>query len=141
MLLVNHPIPSIILPALYGFSHISHPSVNMIMKLRLSLLLYFLLGIGMFSHAQDKPQAPGKPPKVENGPDALPVVVKSHKKGQKLPPPPPPPKVAAMDKPGAPKSLKHSAPAPPPPLAHPRKVKTEKPPKPDAPPLPDDKAH
>ncbi|MCA6454851.1 MAG: DUF3108 domain-containing protein, partial [Chitinophagaceae bacterium] len=45
------------------------------------------------------------------------------------------------DKPGAPKSLKHSAPAPPPPLAHPRKVKTEKPPKPDAPPLPDDKAH
>ncbi|MCA6454860.1 MAG: hypothetical protein IM584_01870, partial [Chitinophagaceae bacterium] len=64
------------------------------MKLRLSLLLYFLLGIGMFSHAQDKPQAPGKPPKVENGPDALPVVVKSHKKGQKLPPPPPPPKVA-----------------------------------------------
>lgn len=111
------------------------------MKLRLSLLLYFLLGIGMFSHAQDKPQAPGKPPKVENGPDALPVVVKSHKKGQKLPPPPPPPKVAAMDKPGAPKSLKHSAPAPPPPLAHPRKVKTEKPPKPDAPPLPDDKTH
>lgn len=138
MLLVNHPIPVIILPALYGFSHISGHSINMIMKLRLSLLLYFLLGIGMFSHAQDKLKTPPKPPKVENGPDAIPVVVKSHKKGQKLPTPPPP-KVAAMDNPGAPKSLKHLA--SPPPLAHPRKVKAEKPPKPDAPPSPDDKTY
>lgn len=139
MLLVNRPIPTGILPALYGFSHILHPSINLIMKLRLSLLLYFLLGIGMFSHAQDKPQAPARPPKVENGPDAIPVVVKSHKKGWKVPPPPAPPKVAVMAKPGAPKHLKNSAPTPPPPLAHPRKPKGEKPPKPDAPPLPDGK--
>lgn len=138
MLLVNRPIPTGILPALYGFSHILHPSINLIMKLRLSLLLYFLLGIGMFSHAQDKPQAPARPPKVENGPDAIPVVVKSHKKGWKVPPPAPP-KVAVMAKPGAPKHLKNSAPTPPPPLAHPRKLKGEKPPKPDAPPLPDGK--
>lgn len=107
------------------------------MKLRLSLLLYFLLGIGMFSHAQDKPKTPPKPPKVENGPDALPVVVKSHKKGYKLAPPPPPPRVIDVTKRTPPKEV--SKPAPPPP-AHPPKVKAEKPHSPDAPPLPDGKA-
>lgn len=73
------------------------------MKLRLSLLLFCLLGIGVFSHSQDRvktppPPPPAKPgkPTVLNGPDAIPVIVKSNKKAhRKVPPPPPPPKVKA----------------------------------------------
>lgn len=110
------------------------------MKLKLSLLLFCLLGIGIFSHAQDKKKTPAKPI-VENGPDAIPVTVVSKKKAHKSPPPPPPPK-AEITKFAAPKVLKNGdkLPPPPPPPAKLRKVKTEKPVRPDVPPLPDEKA-
>jgi len=141
MLLGNHPISTQFLAALYGFSHISHLTINLFMKLRLSLLLFCLLGIGVFSHAQQPKKAPAKPT-VENGPDALPVTVTSKKKAHKqLPPPPPPPKVEAT-KFTPPKIVKNGEklPPPPPPPLRPAKVKTAKPPKPDAPPLVDEKA-
>jgi len=58
------------------------------MKLRLLLTTFCLLGIGIFSHAQDKKKT--TKPVVENGPDAIPVTVTSTKKSHKPPPPPPP---------------------------------------------------
>lgn len=141
MLLGNRPISTGILAALYGFSHIWHPTINLYMKLRLSLLLFCLLGIGVLSHAQKPPKAPAKPT-VENGPDAIPVTVTSSKKAHKqLPPPPPPPKVE-VTKFTPPKIVKNGEklPPPPPPPLRPAKVKTATPPKPDAPPLADEKA-
>jgi hypothetical protein len=92
------------------------------MKLRFTLLLFCLFCIGIFSQAQQKPPIPPKP-KVENGPDAIPVTVTSHKKAKKpLPPPPPPPKAEAV-KFTPPKIVKDAEKAPVPP------TKTEKPPK------------
>jgi len=142
MLLGNRPISTRFLAALYGFSHIWHPTINLYMKLRLSLLLFCLLGIGVFSHAQNSKKAPAKPPTVENGPDAIPVTVTSSKKAHKqLPPPPPPPKVE-VTRFTPPKIVKNGEklPPPPPPPHRPAKVKTAKPPKPDAPPPADEKA-
>jgi hypothetical protein len=54
---------------------------NTIMKLRLSLLLFCLFGIGLFSHAQAR-KKPAKPT-VENGADAIPVTVTSTKKAHR----------------------------------------------------------
>ncbi|MCW3116450.1 MAG: hypothetical protein JWM28_532 [Chitinophagaceae bacterium] len=59
------------------------------MKLKLWLLLLCLLGIGMFSYAQNRKKE--SKPTVEKGDDLIPVTVKSSKKHRK--PPPPPPKV------------------------------------------------
>jgi hypothetical protein len=121
------------------------------MKLRLSLLMFCLLGIGVFSHAQDikktPPPPPAKPakPTVLMGDDAIPVTVKSSKKlhanlpppppppkiirdGQKVPPPPPPKVEAAKFTP--PKIVKDVEKAPPPPPAKPKApIKTDAPPK------------
>ena len=104
------------------------------MKLRLSLLLFSLFGIGLFSHSQENkklpPPPPAKPvkPTVLIGPDAIPVTVKSSKKPHWKIPPPPPPKVEAV-KFTPPKIVKdiEKAPAPP---AKPKTI----PVKPDAPP-------
>ena len=121
------------------------------MIIRLSLLLYFLLGIGIFSQAQTKKTAA---PKVENGEDAIPVTVVSKKKANKPPPPPPP---AAINKAGKPmpppkveaikfvppKIVKDPKKLPPPPPPPPAKPKTEKAApvvKPDAPPHADERA-
>ena len=76
------------------------------MNLRLALTAVCLFGIGLFSKAQSSK------PKVENGPDAIPVTVKSTPR-KKLPPPPPPPMEAR--KATAPK--KELPPPPPPPKA------------------------
>ena len=50
------------------------------MKLKLTLLLFCLFGVGIFAHTQDNKKAQNAKPKVENGPDAIPVVVSSSKK-------------------------------------------------------------
>ena len=103
------------------------------MKLRLSLLLFCLLGIGVFSHSQDSKKTPPPPPvkpakpTVLIGDDAIPVTVKSSKKGHWKVPPPPPKVQAVRFKP--PKIVKDIEKAPPPPPA-----KTKAPIKPDAPP-------
>ncbi len=151
MLLVNRPTDTGILESLYGFPHIWHLRINYDMKLKLSLLLFCLLGIGVFSNAQDKKKNTAKP-KVENGADAIPVVVKSNKKAHKVPPPPPPPVVARDRKPLPPPKVevvKFTPPKivkdaekplpPPPPPAKPAKAKTGKPVTPDMPPMPDDR--
>lgn len=104
------------------------------MKLKLSLLLFFLLGIGAFSHAQDK-KKPSNKPKVENGDDAIPVTVTGKKKGHPLPPPPPPPR-NRNEKPSPPAKLMKEGDKipPPPPPARPVKEKHTLPVQPDAPP-------
>lgn len=56
----------------------------MCMKLRLTLLLLCIFGIGLFSHAQNSPKKPAKPV-VENGADAIPVTVTSRKKSKAKP--------------------------------------------------------
>ena len=84
------------------------------MKLRPTLLLLCIFGIGLFSHAQNSPKKPGKPV-VENGADAIPVTVISRKKSKGKPVKkdtthmPPPPK--ATKEPGKP--LPHQIPNPP----------------------------
>jgi len=116
------------------------------MKLKLSLLLFCLLGIGIFSHAQDKKKIPPKPV-VENGDDAIPVTVTSTKKAHKIPPPPPPPRITKNGKPlvppkveaakfAPPKIVKDGIkPPPPPPVpAKPTRTKLIPPVKPDVPP-------
>ncbi len=95
------------------------------MKLKLSLLIFCLLGIGIFSHAQDKKKLQNKKPTVENGDDAIPVTVTSTKKAHRLPPPPPrplgkdgrplPPHKIDVVKFAPPKIVKDK-PAPPPPI-------------------------
>jgi hypothetical protein len=84
------------------------------MKLRLLLTTFCLLGIGIFSHAQDKKKT--TKPVVENGPDAIPITVTSTKKAHKKPPPPPPPppKVEVV-KFAPPKIVKDGDKVPPPP--------------------------
>jgi hypothetical protein len=119
------------------------PVKTLLMKLKLWLLLLCLLGIGMFSYAQNKKKE--AKPTVENGPDAIPVVVKSSKKRPKLPPPPPPilgkdgkplppPKVELKHFKAAPKVEDVKVKMPPPPLPPKGKAKGEKPVKPEAPP-------
>lgn len=85
------------------------------MKLKLTLLLMCLLGVGLFSQGQDKPSKPAKADKitVADGKDALPVTVKSNKKSKLRKPPPPPPAPPVVIR-------KPEQPAPPPP---PEKVK------------------
>jgi hypothetical protein len=78
------------------------------MKLRLLLTTFCLLGIGIFSHAQDKKKT--TKPIVEDGPDAIPITVTSTKKAHKKPPPPPPKAEVQYDKNG-----KQLPPPPPPP--------------------------
>jgi len=127
------------------------------MKLRLTLVLLCLLGIGIFSHAQNKKKT--SKPTIVNSPDEIPVTMISSKKHHKPPPPPPPldkygkplppPKVEVVHfKP--PVIVKDEKTAPPPPkiektrFAPPKIVKDapkhtskEKPVKPDAPPVAD----
>ena len=116
-----------------------------IMKLKLSLLLFCLMGIGVFSHAQNKPKAPK--PTIVTEPEEIPVIVKSHKKATKLKPPPPPPLIVRDGKPSPPPKVevvKFTPPKivkdaekpipPPPPPAKPVKTKSDKPAQPDAPP-------
>lgn len=69
------------------------------MKLRLSLLLFSLLGIGLFSNAQNKEKFEKNKPKVENAQPEIPVTVHSTKRPTKPPPPPPPPKIQKKGKP------------------------------------------
>ena len=64
----------------YGFYTVRHLMKNAVMKLKLTLLLFCLFGVGIFSHAQDNKKAQSTRPKVESGPDAIPVVVTSSKK-------------------------------------------------------------
>jgi outer membrane biosynthesis protein TonB len=101
------------------------------MKLKLTLLLMSLLGVGLFAQGQNKPSKPPKADKVEvvDGRDALPVTVKSNKKSKVRKPPPPPPVEAppiVIRKPEQPapppppekmkiKINKHIPPPPPPP--------------------------
>ena len=92
------------------------------MKLRLTLILFCLLGIGLFAKSQDKKRGQSKPT-VENGADAIPVMVKSTKKvHRKLPAPPlidkdrkplPPQKIGAIK--FTPPKIVKDAPKPPPP--------------------------
>ena len=92
------------------------------MKLRLLLLLFSLLGIGLFGNAQDKEKAKNKS-KVENAQPEIPVTVTGSKKSthQK---PPPLPKIEKEGKPlppvevtkfTPPKIVKDSKAPPPPP--------------------------
>ncbi|MEO7531189.1 MAG: hypothetical protein ABIS69_07250 [Sediminibacterium sp.] len=123
------------------------------MKLRLTLVLFCLLGVGIFSHAQDK-----KKPTVMNAPEEVPVSVTSKKKAKHVKPPPlpkaetvkfapprivkdknkvqppPPPKVAMVT--FAPPRIIKDKPNLPPPPPVPKQHK-EKPVKPDAPPAAD----
>ena len=105
------------------------------MKLRLSLLLFCLLGIGFFSHSQDSkktpppPPSPAKPAKpiILNGEDAIPVIVKSSKKAH-WKAPPPPPKVEAV-KFTPPKIVKDVEKVPAPPVKPKILIKPDAPPK------------
>ncbi len=80
------------------------------MKVRLTLLLFCLLGIGLFARSQDKKNI--ATPKIENGPDAIPVTVKSLKKSHPNPPPPPPAMIN-KNKPMPPVEIIKDAPKPP----------------------------
>lgn len=50
------------------------------MKLKLTLLLFCLFGVGIFAHTQENNKAQSTKSKAENGTDAIPVVVSSSKK-------------------------------------------------------------
>jgi hypothetical protein len=97
---------------------------TIIMKLRILLIAFCLLGIGIFSKAQTKQAAkPSAKPTIENGADAIPVVVSSTRKkkaapkvevtkftppvivkdGDKKAPPPPPPTKTPPPPPPAPR--------------------------------------
>lgn len=129
------------------------------MKLRFTLLLFCLLGVGLFAQGQDKPTKAKKIDKIEvvDGKDALPITVRSTKKSKvpkppppvevvkvdpnKVPPPPPPPKLikkGPMNPPPPPPfervKIKMNEVAPPPP---PKPRSTDKVVAPDAPSLPD----
>jgi hypothetical protein len=104
------------------------------MKLRMLLILLFLLGVGLFARSQDNKKGQSKPV-IENGPDAIPVTVKSTKKAH--PKAPAPPMLGKDQRPLVPKVLKQAVrPAPPPLPAKPIKTKAALPVKPDAPPAP-----
>lgn len=111
------------------------------MKLRLSLLLFCLLGIGLFGNAQDKEKEQSKS-KVENAPPEIPVMVTGTKKitPQK---PPTPPKIEKAGKPLPPAEVTKFTPpkivkdtkVPPPPPTKPKTVPVpEKPTDPLVPP-------
>jgi len=112
------------------------------MKLRLTLILFCLLCIGLFASPQDKKKTTANPT-VENGPDVMPFTVTSKKKAHRQPPPPPPvmihkdgkplppPKVEAV-KFSPPKIVKDAPKPPPPPPAKPTKTEPPQPILPDA---------
>lgn len=120
------------------------------MKLKLTLLLMCLLGVGLFTQGQDKPSKPVKADKVvvADGKDAIPVIVKSDKKSKVRKPPPPPPVeppptvIRKPEQPAPPpppekvkiKVNKHIPPPPPPPAKPKPPVKSVPP---DAPVAPD----
>lgn len=94
------------------------------MKLRFTLLLFCLLGVGLFAQGQNIPVKPKKIDKVEviDGKDALPITVRSTKKSKvPKPPPPPPVEVVKVDPnkvpppPPPPKLIKKGPMNPPPP--------------------------
>ena len=89
------------------------------MKLRLTLVLFCLLGIGAFSHAQTKKKEPK--PMVEEGADAIPVTVRSTKHRKS---PPPPPKMERVRF-APPKIVKDGKMAPPPPPEPPAKAEIQ----------------
>jgi hypothetical protein len=143
MLLLNRPTDAAVLRLFYGFSHIWHPNKNLLMKLKLWLLLLCLLGIGMFSNAQNKKKE--SRPTVLPGNEMPPVSVTSSKKYRKPPPPPPllgrdgkplPPPKVEMVRFAAPvlKSEDMKVKMPPPPAPPKEKLKADKPVKPNAPP-------
>ena len=116
------------------------------MKLRLTLILFCLLCVGIFARPQHKKKVTSKP-RVENGLDAIPVTVKSNKKSHRKPPPPPPPLFDKDGKPlplpkveavkfGLPK-IKKDGKKPPPPPAKPTKTEPSQPIPPDTPPPPE----
>ena len=97
---------------------------TIIMKLRILLFTFCLLGIGLFSKAQTKQTTkPSAKPTIENGADAIPVVVSGTRKkkpapkvevtkftppvivkdGDKKAPPPPPPTKTPPPPPPAPR--------------------------------------
>ncbi len=139
-----------ILCVLYGIIHRMHPIKNSRMKLKLTLLLICLLGVGLLTRAQKKPVKPNSTEKVTvvDGKDAIPVTVKSNKKSKVPPPPPPPAKftppviVHNPEQPAPPpppekmkiKVNKHIPPPPPPPEKPRVPAKATVP---DAPPAPD----
>lgn len=121
---------------LWNLSHLVSLFKKNAMNLRLALTAVCLFGIGLFSKAQldnSKVNNQKSKPVVENGPDAIPVTVKSSPKKKKTteevtkftppvivkdgdkkapppPPPPPPPK----------KAVTKELPAPPPPPKAPK---------------------
>ncbi len=114
-----------------------------IMKLKFFLLLFCLLGIGVFSHAQDKKKA--SKPTIVNEPEDIPVSVRSTKKVKHLKPPPPPPMFDKEGKPlpppkvervkfAPPKIVKDKPNLPPPPPPAKPKTTASQPEKPPAPP-------
>jgi hypothetical protein len=141
---------------LWILSHLASQFKTPHMKLRLPLILFCLLGAGLFAHSQNKKKT--NKPTVENGLDAIPVTVQSHKKAHhrkpppppqivrdKMPPPPPPlpdkdgkplpPPKVEITKFAPPKIVKDKMPPPPPPAKHTK----AKPSAPDAPPPPPEK--
>ncbi len=59
---------------------------TIIMKLRILLITFCLLGVGLFSKAQAKQTTkPSAKPTIENGADAIPVVVSSKRKKKSAP--------------------------------------------------------
>lgn len=111
------------------------------MKVKLTLILLCLLGIGIFARSQVRKKQSGKQV-IENGPDAIPVIVTSHKKAHHVtskpsiirnyrPSPPGKPKAGRIKeptgKPGIP-------PPPPPPTTPPLPAPPSLPPPPPVPP-------
>lgn len=104
---------------------------TLIMKVRLTLLLFCLLGIGLLARSQDKKHI--AKPKIENGPDTIPITVKSHKKSHHKPPPPPPPAIISKHKPMPPAKMIKDAPKPPLPPPVPNKPSKSTPVRPEMP--------
>lgn len=81
------------------------------MNLRISLMAFFLFGIGIFANAQDKKQNKAQTkPTIENGADAIPVTVNGSTKKNKAKPPKAPEPVKFT----APVIVKNGDKAPPP---------------------------
>jgi hypothetical protein len=125
MFLGNRPTPRQFFEiTLWILSHLASQFKTTHMKLRLTLVIMCLLGLGLFARAQDKKKASGKPV-IENSPDAIPVTVIGHRKTHHRKPPPPPP-MLVRDKPlppskveiakfEVPKKINHAEKPPPPP--------------------------
>jgi hypothetical protein len=106
-----------------------------IMNLRLLLIAFFLLGIGIFANAQEKKSTHSSTkPTVENGADAIPVTVTSSSKKNK-PKPPKAPEPVKFTPPVLVKDGDKKAPPPPPPPPLEKQKKSGALPPPPAPPL------